>query len=158
MNNTHNEILDRTNNYDDLIDYSKWNSMNIHLYNAIKRFRRSNKFKDFECIKNLITYSENFKDHDFYEDLSKKYGLYNIMGKYILKTLKAQRKNVIPLDFKSVCNHRTYNGKIVKELCDIHVGFDLMLDLGETDHPATDKGVEDVLKMLSTWRSYFPGM
>lgn len=87
--------------------------------------------------------------------MAKKYGIYNIIGKYILRTLKNQRK-YFPLDFHNVCNHRTYNGKTIAELSKIHVGFDVMIDPGETDHPAI-KGVEDAVKILTEWRSFMDG-
>lgn len=152
------KVLDRIDEYNCAIDYSKWNSLNIQLYDAVKKFKRSTKFKDLGHIINLLEYSEEFKEHDFYKDLAKKYGIYNIIRKYILRTLKNQRK-YFPLDFRSVCNNRTYNGKTIAELFKIHVGFDVMLDLGEKDHPVNNegKGVEDVVKLLVKWRSFIDG-
>lgn len=152
------KVLDRIDEYNCAIDYSKWNSLNIHLYDAVKMFKRNNKFKYLKYINDLLTYSEEFKEHIFYEDLAKKYGICNIMGKYILRTLRHQRK-YFPLDFHSVCNHRTYNGKTIAELFKMHVGFDVMIDLGEKDHPVNNegKGVEDLLKILAEWRSFIDG-
>lgn len=149
------KVLDRIDEYNCAIDYSKWNSLNIQLYDAVKMFKRNNKFKYLRYINDLLTYSEEFKEHIFYEDLAKKYNICNIMGKYILRTLRHQRK-YFPLDFHSVCNHRTYNGKTIAELFKMHVGFDVMLDLGEKDHPAI-RGVEDVVKLLVKWRSFMDG-
>lgn len=153
-----NNVLDRIDEYNCAIDYSKWNSLNIHLYDAVKMFKRNNKFKYLKYINDLLTYSEEFKEHIFYEDLAKKYGICNIMGKYILRTLRHQRK-YFPLDFHSVCNHRTYNGKTIAELSKIHVGFDVMIDLGEKDHPVNNegKGVGDLIKILAEWRSFMGG-
>ena len=152
------KVLDRIDEYNCAIDYSKWNSLNIQLYDAVKMFKRNNKFKYLKYINDLLTYSEEFKEHIFYEDLAKKYNICNIMGKYILRTLKNQRK-YFPLDFHSVCNHRTYNGKTIAELSKIHVGFDVMIDLGDTDHPANNegKGVEDLVWILAEWRSFMGG-
>lgn len=152
------KVLDRIDEYNCAIDYSKWNSLNIHLYDAVKMFKRNNKFKYLKYINDLLTYSEEFKEHVFYEDLAKKYNICNIMGKYILRTLRHQRK-YFPLDFHSVCNHRTYNGKTIAELSKIHVGFDVMLDLGETEHPINNegKGVGDLVKILAEWRSFIDG-
>lgn len=150
------KILSRIDEYNCAIDYSKWNSLNIQLYDVIKRFRRSTKYRDLNHMMDLLEYSEEFKNHDFYEDLVKKYGINNILGKYILRTLKQQRK-LIPLDFVNICNNRTYNGKTIAELFKIHVGFDVMIDPGETDHPAINRGVEDVVKILTEWRSYING-
>lgn len=150
------KILSRIDEYNCAIDYSKWNSLNIQLYDVVKRFKRSTKFKDLSRIINLLEYSEEFKEHDFYEDLAKKYGIFNIMGKYLLRTLVKQGK-YIPLDFVNTCNNRTYNGKTIAELFKIHVGFDVMIDPGETDHPAINRGVEDVVKILTEWRSYING-
>lgn len=152
------KVLDRIDEYNCAIDYSKWNSLNIQLYDAVKKFKRNNKFKYLKYINDLLTYSEEFKEHIFYEDLAKKYNICNIMGKYILRTLKNQRK-YFPLDFHSVCNHRTYNGKTIAELFKIHVGFDVMLDLGEKDHPVNNegKGVGDLVKILAEWRSFMDG-
>lgn len=149
------KVLDRIDEYNCAIDYSKWNALNIHLYDAVKMFKRNNKFKYLKYINDLLTYSEEFKEHIFYEDLAKKYNICNIMGKYILRTLRHQRK-YFPLDFHSVCNHRTYNGKIIAELSKIHVGFDVMIDPGDTDHPAI-RGVKDVVKILTEWRSFMNG-
>lgn len=153
-----NKVLDRIDEYNCAIDYSKWNALNIHLYDAVKMFKRNNKFKYLKYINDLLTYSEEFKEHIFYEDLAKKYGICNIMGKYILRTLRHQRK-YFPLDFHSVCNHRTYNGKTIAELFKMHVGFDVMLDLGEKDHPVNNegKGVGDLVKILAEWRSFMGG-
>lgn len=153
-----NKVLDRIDEYNCAIDYSKWNALNIHLYDAVKMFKRNNKFKYLKYINDLLTYSEEFKEHIFYEDLAKKYGICNIMGKYILRTLKNQRK-YFPLDFHSVCNHRTYNGKTIAELSKIHVGFDVMIDPGDTDHPVNNegKGVGDLVKILAEWRSFMGG-
>lgn len=150
-----NRVLDRIDEYNCAIDYSKWNALNIHLYDAVKMFRRNNKFKYLNHMMDLLEYSEEFKEHDFYEDLVKKYGINNILGKYILRTLKYQRK-YIPLDFVNTCNNRTYNGKTIAELAKIHIGFDVMIDPGETDHPAI-RGVEDVVKIFTEWRSYING-
>jgi hypothetical protein len=152
------KVLDRIDEYNCAIDYSKWNALNIHLYDAVKMFKRNNKFKYLKYINDLLTYSEEFKEHIFYEDLAKKYNICNIMGKYILRTLRHQRK-YFPLDFHSVCNHRTYNGKTIAELFKIHVGFDVMLDLGEKDHPVNNegKGVGDLVKILAEWRSFMGG-
>lgn len=153
-----NEVLDRIDEYNCAIDYSKWNSLNIHLYDAIKTFRRNNKYKTLKYISELIKYSEEFKEHAFYEDLAKKYGVYNIIGKYILRTLRNQRK-YFPLGFYNICNNRTYNGKTIAELAKIHVGFDVMIDPVGTDHPVNNegKGVEDVVKLLVEWRSFMDG-
>ena len=150
-----NKVLDRIDEYNCAIDYSKWNALNIHLYDAVKMFKRNNKFKYLKYINDLLTYSEEFKEHIFYEDLAKKYNICNIMGKYILRTLRNQRK-YFPLDFHSTCNNRTYNGKTIAELSKIHVGFDVMIDPGDTDHPAI-RGVEDVVKLLAEWRSFMDG-
>ena len=152
------KVLDRIDEYNCAIDYSKWNSLNIHLYDAVKMFKRNNKFKYLKYINDLLTYSEEFKEHIFYEDLAKKYNICNIMGKYILRTLRHQRK-YFPLDFHNTCNHRTYNGKTIAELSKIHVGFDVMIDPGDTDHPVNNegKGVEDLLKILAEWRSFMDG-
>lgn len=81
--------------------------------------------------------------------------VYNIIRKYILRTLRHHHK-YFPLDFHSVCNNRTYNGKTIAELSKIHVGFDVMIDPGDTDHPAI-RGVEDVIKLLVKWRSFMDG-
>lgn len=153
-----NNVLDRIDEYNCAIDYSKWNSLNIQLYDAVKKFKRSTKFKDLGYIVNLLTYSEEFKEYIFYKDLAKKYGIYNIIRKYILRTLKNQRK-YFPLDFRSVCNNRTYNGKTIAELFKIHVGFDVMIDPGETDHPVNNegKGVGDLVKIIDEWRSFMGG-
>lgn len=150
-----NNVLDRIDEYNCAIDYSKWNALNIHLYDAVKMFKRNNKFKYLKYINDLLTYSEEFKEHIFYEDLAKKYNICNIMGKYILRTLRHQR-TYFPLDFHSICNNRTYNGKTIAELSKIHVGFDVMIDPGDTDHPAI-RGVEDVVKLLIKWRSFIDG-
>ena len=146
-----NKVLDRIDEYNCAIDYSKWNSLNIQLYDAVKKFKRSTKFKDLGHIVNLLTY-------DFYKDLAKKYGIYNIIRKYILRTLRYHHK-YFPLDFHSVCNNRTYNGKTIAELFKMHVGFDVMLDLGEKDHPVNNegKGVGDLVKILAEWRSFMGG-
>lgn len=151
------KVLDRIDEYNCAIDYSKWNSLNIQLYDAVKKFKRSIKFKDLGHIVNLLEYSEEFKEHIFYEDLAKKYGIYNIIRKYILRTLR--HHTYFPLDFHSVCNNRTYNGKTIADLFKIHVGFDVMLDLGEKDHPINneDKGVGDLVKILAEWRSFMGG-
>lgn len=69
------KVLDRIDEYNCAIDYSKWNSLNIHLYDAVKIFKRNNKFKYLKYINDLLTYSEEFKEHIFYEDLAKKYGI-----------------------------------------------------------------------------------
>lgn len=154
------KILSRIDEYNCAIDYSKWNSLNIQLYDVVKRFKRSTKFKDLSRIINLLEYSEEFKEHDFYEDLAKKYGIFNIMGKYLLRTLVKQGK-YIPLDFTSTCNsnNRTYDDNTIAEMFKIHVGFDVMPDLGEKDHPVNNegKGVGDVVKILTEWRSYING-
>lgn len=152
------KVLDRIDEYNCAIDYSKWNSLNIHLYDAVKMFKRNNKFKYLKYINDLLTYSEEFKEHIFYEDLAKKYNICNIMGKYILRTLRHHHK-YFPLDFHSVCNNRTYNGKTIAELFKIHVGFDVMLDPGDTDHPVNNegKGVGDLVKILAEWRSFIDG-
>lgn len=152
------KVLDRIDEYNCAIDYSKWNSLNIQLYDAVKMFKRNNKFKYLKYINDLLTYSEEFKEHIFYEDLANKYNICNIMGKYILRTLRHQRK-YFPLDFHSVCNHRTYNGKTIAELFKIRVGFDVMLDLGEKDHPVNNEGkdVGDLVKILAEWRSFMGG-
>lgn len=152
------KVLDRIDEYNCAIDYSKWNSLNIQLYDAVKMFKRNNKFKYLKYINDLLTYSEEFKEHIFYEDLAKKYNICNIMGKYILRTLRHHHK-YFPLDFHSVCNNRTYNGKTIAELFKMHVGFDVMLDLGEKDHPVNNegKGVGDLVKILAEWRSFMGG-
>lgn len=152
------KVLDRIDEYNCAIDYSKWNSLNIQLYDAVKMFKRNNKFKYLKYINDLLTYSEEFKEHIFYEDLAKKYGIHNIIRKYILRTLRHHHK-YFPLDFHSVCNNRTYNGKTIAELFKIHVGFDVMIDLGEKDHPVNNegKGVEDVVKLLVKWHSFMGG-
>lgn len=148
------KVLDRIDEYNCAIDYSKWNSLNIQLYDAVKMFKRNNKFKYLKYIVNLLTYSEEFKEHIFYEDLAKKYGIHNIIRKYILRTLRHHK--YFPLDFHSVCNNRTYNDKTITDLFKMHVGFDVMIDLGEKDHPAI-RGVEDVVKLLVKWRSFIDG-
>lgn len=152
-----NNVLDRIDEYNCAIDYSKWNSLNIQLYDAVKKFKRNNKLKYLKYINDLLTYSEEFKEHIFYEDLAKKYNICNIMGKYILRTLRHHK--YFPLDFHSVCNNRTYNGKTIAELFKIHVGFDVMINSGDTDHPVNNegKGVEDVVKLLVKWRSFMDG-
>lgn len=152
------KVLDRIDEYNCAIDYSKWNALNIHLYDAVKMFKRNNKFKYLKYINDLLTYSEEFKEHIFYKDLAKKYGIYNIIRKYMLRTLRHHHK-YFPLDFHSVCNNRTYNGKTIAELFKIHVGFDVMIDLGEKDHPVNNegKGVGDLVKILAEWRSFMDG-